>query len=177
MPFLAVLAAALGGCIAVNIGEPDVISMERGHWRLQVTQQKRMSFGFFPALAEEYCRPTNSIKPMVSWRHEGEGQYFRTIEEPAFRYLFCGWMATPWSLLVTPWHGEYPCDTHDWSRNHAELIRLLPYADQEKLHVKTWHDSSACSWWTWDTLTHASLFGFHRYETVVVEESGDEEME
>lgn len=174
---LALLVAAGSGCVAFNVGDPEVYTTRRGDLgRVKVTRQKRMSFGLLPALAENYSRPPESIKPLVGWQHSGGGQYFRSNSEPAFRFMFCGLLMTPWALLVTPWYGDYPCDTHHWTGNNVELIRKLPAEEQEKLHVKTWKDDSGRSWGlNGSTFSHSALLGFHRYETVVVEEQDADE--
>lgn len=174
---LAMASAAWSGCVAFNVGDSEVYTASRGDLgRVEVTRQKRMSFGLLPALAENYYRPPESIKPLVGWQHSGGGQYFRSNREPAFRFMFCGLLTTPWALLVTPWHGEYPCDSHHWTGNNAELIRQLPAAEQEKLHVKTWEDDRGRRWGlSGSTFSHSALFGFHRYETVVVEEKDADE--
>lgn len=168
-----IMSTLLRGCASFNVGEPEVFAVDRGAYgRVVVTRQKRMSFGFFPALAESLFRPPDSIKPLVGWQHRGSGSYVRSSDEPALRYVCMGPLMTPWSLLVTPWHGEYSCDTHHWTRNKVELIRLLPIADQQQLHIKTWMDGKD---WQPSSVTHASLFGFHRYATVVVEEKDPDE--
>ncbi len=167
------------GCAAFNVGEPDVYSLDRGdQGRLEVRRQKRMSFGFLPALAEEYCRPPESIKPMVGWTHSGNGHFSRDTREPGLRYILFGWLVTPWALLVTPWHGEDACDTHLWINNGTEMIELLPQEEQSELGVKTYLDDPGKSWgMSGSSFTHSALLGFHRYETVVVEEKDKDEDE
>ena len=174
---IVICSVFLSGCAAFNVGEPDIYSVDLGErGRLEVTRQKQMSFGFLPALAEEYCRPPESIKPMVGWTHDGGGHYSRDKREPFLRYVLFGWAVTPWALLVTPWHGEYSCGSHLWMNNGAEEIALLPKAAQTALAVKTARDDPGTKWGLGaSSFTHSALLGFHRYETVVVEEKDPDE--
>ena len=175
---LCLSSVLLSGCIAFDVGEPQRWTIDRGpESKVVITRQKKMSLGFFPAEAESLWKPAGAIKPLVGWKHKGNGMYSRQSDAPLARYLVLGWISTPWSLLVTPWHGDYYCDSHHWYENNVELIRLFPYDVQSEIHVNTWKGGRGdvfCS-----NLSHSSLIGCHRYATVVIEEmsAGEEEVE
>ncbi len=174
---LLLLLPLLSGCMAFNVGEPQKWTLDRGDkGKVVVTRQKRMSVGFVPALAENYFRPPESVKPIIGWNHDGKGYYSRDRREPILRYPLYGLFSTPWSLLVTPWYGDYSCDSHHWENNNVELISLFPSDAQEEIHVKTWRDGDR-KFGVRSGFSHSSIFGFHRYATVVVEETdaGDED--
>jgi len=177
IPVFAISSVLLCGCMAFNVGEPQRWTIDRGsEGKVVVTRQKKMSIGFFPSEAEHIWKPAGAVKPLAGWNHSGNGNYFRDNREPGYRYLFFCWFTTPWSILVTPWYGNYACDSHHWRGNNVELIRLLPAEAQEEIHVKTYADGDR-KWGVRSSFSHSSLLGCHRYATVVVEETsaGDED--
>ena len=170
-------AALLGaGCVAFNVGEPQRWTIDRGEkGEVVVTRQKKMSLGFFPAEAEHIWKPAGAIQPRIGWNHKGDGYYWKSNSEVLGRYLIGTWFATPWSILVTPWHGEYSCSAHHWTGQNIEWLRALPAGAQAELGVKTWRDGS----WRFGyfDVGHSSLLGCHRFETVIIEEKDGDDNE
>lgn len=167
---LSLSSLLLSGCMAFNVGEPQRWTVDRGgEGKVVVTRQKKMSFGFFPAEAEGIWRPGESLRPLVGWDHDGKGNYTRDTREPMVRYPLFGLFSTPWAILVTPWHGDYICDSHHWLGHDVELLRLLPADAQAEIHVKTAFDGDR-KWGVRSSFSHSAIIGFHRYATVSVEE-------
>lgn len=183
---MAILSVAMlaAGCaspnFAFNIGEPEHYRLDRGkEGSILITRQKKMSFGFLPSTAEERRRPPESITPIIGWDHATyikEGQFTRDSREPLARYMLFGLFATPWSLLVTPWHGDYSCDSHYWTDGNVGMLALFPQDVRNKIHAKTYKDGDR-DWGAIRTIGHASLLGFHRYATVVIEELDEGEVD
>lgn len=178
MRALSFIAVALlgAGCASFDVGEPQRWTIDRGEkGKVIVTRQKKMSLGFFPAEAEHIWKPAGAIQPQIGWSYGGDGYYWKDRREPLMRYLIGTWFATPWSILVTPWHGEYSCSDHHWKGQNIEWLRALPADAQAELGVKTWRDGP----WRFGYfgIGHSSLLGCHRYETVIIEEEdvGDNE--
>ena len=164
--------ALAGGCVAFNVGEPEHYRVDRGgrEGSVLITRQKKMSVGFFPAAAEGRFRPPESVAPIVGWDYIRNGDYFqRDSREPLFRYAVFGLLTTPWALLVTPWYGDYSCDSHYWTTGNVELLSVFPKDVQDKVHIRTQKDGGR-DWGAMRTWGHSALLGCHRYATVVIEE-------
>lgn len=166
---LAFSSLLLSGCVAFNVGEPQKWTIDRGdQGKVVVTRQKKMSVGLLPAEAEHIWKPAGAIQPQIGWNHKGDGQYWKSSYEPPARYLIGTWFATPWSILVAPWYGSYSCSAHHWKGQNIDWLRSLPSDAQEELGVKTWRDGS---WFFgYIDIGHSSIFGCHRYATVIIEE-------
>ncbi len=163
-----VATALLGGCVAFNVGEPEHYRLDRGkEGTILVTRQKKMSFGFLPAMAEEVFRPPESAAPVIWWSYY-DGQFQRSIQYCSVNsYIFLSLFETPWSLLVTPWYGDYSCDSHYWTYGNVEMLSQFPEDVRDKVQVKIPKDKTNI---TLLGQGHTSLLGFHRYATVIIEE-------
>lgn len=168
------MAALAGGCVAFNVGEPEHYRLDCGKdGSILITRQKKMSVGLCPAALEGRSRPPESVAPIIGWNYFREkddgGQFMRDNREPLFRYMFFGLFTTPWALLVTPWYGDYSCDSHYWTAGNVELLSKFPKDVQDKVHVKTVKDKGR-DWGAIRMWGHSALLGCHRYATVVIEE-------
>ncbi len=168
------MAAMSGGCIAFNVGKPEHYRVDCGkEGSILITRQKKMSVGFFPAALEGRSRPPESVAPIVGWDYfrddDGTGFFRRDTREPLFRYMVFGLLTTPWALLVTPWYGDYSCDSHYWTGGNVELLSKFPKDVQDKVHIKAVKDGNR-DWGAIRTWGHSALLGCHRYAAVVIEE-------
>lgn len=173
---MATMAAMASGCVAFNVGEPEHYRVDCGRdGSILITRQKMMSFGFFPAEAESELRAPESVVPLDGWNYEKyDKKFHRDSREPLDRYLIFGLLSTPWALLVTPWYGDYSCDSHYWGANNVELLSKFPKDVQDTVHIKTVKDGDR-NFGSIRTVGHSALFGFHRYASVVIEELDDGE--
>lgn len=164
----------MAGCVAFNVGEPERYRLDCGkEGSILITRQKKMSVGFFPAALEGRSRPPESVAPIVGWDYhrndDGTGYFQRDTREPLVRYMFFGLLTTPWALLVTPWYGDYSCDSHYWTAGNVELLSKFPKDVQDNVHIKTVKDRGR-DWGAIRTWGHSALLGCHRYAAVVIEE-------
>lgn len=161
-----------------------------------VERQRRLAFGFFPARAEWWWRPEDSLKPTIHTGRQGGGRYPRGATTGSFdwfMYMFYIFSvpATVNSLLYDPLFGRWVVPERDWvdpeflsesgtdgafamvsTRGSPKLRALsrLPHETRREIGVRTYLDAG---WWPEDwrggtLFANCGLFGFHRYATVRV---------
>ena len=153
------------GKIDIGLAGTVLVRQQTGdvYHDVTITKQNRMSFGFFPWGAEYFHRPKGSLEPMVGWRQKSGTLYEKDTNNRVTAVYFGGAIATPFTLLFTPFFGRYECHSHHWKGNIGILDKLTP-ADREKIDINVRSTKNAGI----GEFAHCSWLGFHKYQTIVI---------
>lgn len=173
-----------GGLLRVGLkGRAKVLERRADIYReLTVTKQRKMSFGFFPGMAEGGYATPEELVPMIGFdMFESEeafkpyaGMTSMVVREGGRIYaraplnfeFFMGMAWTPVALFVTPFWGDWEPQTYHWYRGdngrwNTGVFNKLNPDDRERMRLNT------CPVSAWKSYTtHLAWLGFHRFETL-----------